>query len=121
MSKDINCTFQMGGTYYLEERSVLAARRKAMTNLPLPEDRDYIDDSLVVDDLDECMVANGWAHEEVDELSQLSADALTHMLDYRTRNGLETVPGESYTTTRLKEFLLDYYDIEYVPTQGIES
>ena len=117
MSKEINCTFQMGGTYHLEERSVLAAQRKAMGNLPLPEDRDYVDDSLMVDELNECMVANGWSYEEVDELSRFSADALTRMITSRISAGLESIPSNSHTTTRLKEFLLDYYDVEYAATQ----
>lgn len=115
--KEINCTFQMGGTYYLKERSVLAARRRAMTDLPLPEDRDYINDSLVVDDLDECMVANGWSDEEVAYLSKLESSTLIKMIGQRIKDGVEVAPNEPFTTARLKMFLLDYYDIEYTPSQ----
>lgn len=118
--KEINCTFMMGGTYYLEERSVCAAREKAMVNLPLPEDRDYIDDSLTVDDLAECMVANGWGEDVVEELSSLTPEALIQMLDERYQQGLEVAPGTPYTTTQLREFLLDYYDIDHPNAKDTE-
>jgi len=117
MSKKINGTFRMSGTYYLNERSVLAARNAAMDTLPLPEDRDYVDDSLILDEMDECMATNGWGYDEIDDLSRLSSESLTTMIDYRIRNGLETIPGTLHTTTRLIEFLLDYYDIEYTSSQ----
>lgn len=119
--KEINCTFMMSGTYYLDENSVHAARLKAMGSLPLPEDRDYISDSLTVDGLDECMIANGWSYEEVEDLSKLSAEILIKTLDTQHNLGLETSPNSPYTSTRLKEFLLDYYGIEYNPAKKDEA
>ena len=113
--KEIGCTFTMGGTYHLDEKSVYAARLKAMGDLPLPEDRDYISDSFTVDDLAECMVANGWDEDEVNALSRFTPETLTAEIGRRCELGIEEDDEGKFTTTRLKEFLLDYYGIEYAP------
>ena len=75
----------MSGIYYLEEKSVCAARLKALKTLPLPENRDYLDDSLVVDDLAECMLMNDWSDAEVDALSKFSPEELIDELDSRRK------------------------------------
>ena len=113
--KEIGCTFTMGGTYHLDEKSVYAARLKAMGDLPLPEDRDYISDSFTVDDLSGCMVANGWDEDEVNALSRFTPETLTAEIGRRCELGIEEDDEREFTTTRLKEFLLDYYGIEYAP------
>ena len=114
--KEIGCTFTMGGTYHLDEKSVYAARLKAMGDLPLPEDRDYISDSFTVDDLSECMVANGWDEDEVNALSRFTPETLTAEIGRRCELGIEEDDEREFTTIRLKEFLLDYYGIEYAPS-----
>ena len=111
--KEIGCIFTMTGTYHLNEKSVYAARLKAMENLPLPENRDYVPDSLIVDDITECMVANGWAEDEVDALSRFTTETLTAEIDRRCKLGIEEDDEGEFTTTRLKEFLLDFYGVEY--------
>lgn len=111
--KEIGCIFTMNGTYHLNEKSVYAARLKAMENLPLPENRDYVPDSLIVDDITECMVANGWAEDEVDALSRFTTETLTAEIDRRCKLGIEEDDEGEFTTTRLKEFLLDFYGVEY--------
>ena len=111
--KEIGCIFTMNGTYHLNEKSVYAARLKAMENLPLPENRDYVPDSLIVDDITECMVANGWDEDEVDALSRFTTETLTAEIDRRCKLGIEEDDEGEFTTTRLKEFLLDFYGVEY--------
>lgn len=112
--KTIRCTFTMSGIYYLEEKSVCAARLKALKTLPLPEDRDYLDDSLVVDDLAECMLTNGWSDAEVDALSKFSSEELIDELDSRRKGRMGTqFLDDEFTSVRLKEFLLDYHGIAY--------
>lgn len=112
--KTIGCTFTMSGIYYLEEKSVCAARLKALKALPLPENRDYLDDSLVVDDLAECMLMNDWSDAEVDALSKFSPEELIDELDSRRKGyvGIKFIDAE-FTPARLKEFLLDYYGVDY--------
>lgn len=111
--KTINCTFTMSGTYILKEKSVYAAWQKARGNLPLPQDREYLSDSLVVDDLAECMLANGWDDDEVNALSRFTPETLTTEIDRRRKAGIEKDDEWEFTTTRLKEFLLDYYGVDY--------
>lgn len=111
--KTINCTFTMSGTYILKEKSVYAAWQKARGNLPLPQDREYLSDSLVVDDLAECMLANGWDDDEVNALSRFTPVTLTTEIDRRRKAGIEKDDEWEFTTTRLKEFLLDYYGVDY--------
>lgn len=115
MKKKINCTFIMSGTYTLESNSVYAAWREAHGNLPLPPQREYVPDSLEVDFLDACMLANGWEEEEVEDLATMTRKELTQEINRRCELGIETVRNEGYTTTRLKEFLLDYYGAPYTP------
>lgn len=112
-TKTINCTFTMSGTYILKEKSVYAAWQKARGNLPLPQDREYLSDSLVVDDLAECMLANGWDDDEVNALSRFTPVTLTTEIDRRRKAGIEKDDEWEFTTTRLKEFLLDYYGVDY--------
>ena len=77
MKKEINCTFAMSGTYSLESASVYDAWLEAQGNLPLPAQREYVSDSLEVESLDQCMVANGWEEDEVERLSCMTEDELT--------------------------------------------
>ena len=93
MKKEINCTFMMSGTYSLESNSVYDAWKEAQGNLPLPNQREYVGDSLEVDSLDQCMIANGW-EEDAD---------------------LGISESRKAETNRMKEFLLDYYGTPYAP------
>ena len=111
--KTIGCTFTMTGAYDLAAKSVYAAWQKARGNLPLPQDREYLSDSLVVDDLAECMLANGWDDDEVNALSRFTPVTLTTEIDRRRKAGIEKDDEWEFTTTRLKEFLLDYYGVDY--------
>ena len=77
MKKEIHCTLMMSGTYYLESNSVYDAWKEAQGNLPLPNQREYVGDSLEVDSLDQCMIANGWEEEDVEKLSCMTDDELT--------------------------------------------
>lgn len=120
MKKEINCTFMMSGTYSLESNSVYDAWLEAQGKLiPLPLQREYVGDSLEVSSLAECMTANGWDEEEVDDLSSMSKEELIQEIDRRCELGI-AFKNEAYSTSRLKEFLLDYYGFPYttpVPSQ----
>ena len=119
--KTIGCTFTMTGAYDLAAKSVYAAWQKAMGGLPLPQDREYLSDSLVVDDLAECMLANGWDDDEVDALSRFTSETLIAEIDRRRKLGIEKDGEWEFTATRLKEFLLDYYGVDYDEIQKADA
>lgn len=116
MKKEINCTFMMSGTYALESDSVFTAWKEAQGNLPLPTQREYVGDSLKVDSLDECMIANGWDEEAVEDLSSMSKENLIQEIARRYTQGVEVSDNEGYSTSLLKDFLLDYHGVTYTPT-----
>ncbi len=115
MKKEINCTFAMSGTYSLESASVYDAWLEAQGNLPLPAQREYVSDSLEVESLDQCMVANGWEEDEVERLSCMTEDELTREIFRREDADLGISESWKAETKRMKEFLLDYYGTPYAP------
>lgn len=115
MKKEINCTFAMSGTYSLESASVYDAWLEAQGNLPLPAQREYVSDSLEVESLDQCMVANGWEEDEVERLSCMTEDELTREIFRREDADLGISESWKAETKRMKEFLLDYYGTPTLP------
>lgn len=118
MVKGLNRVFNIGGCY-VEAKGICDARKKAiMGNFALP---DCFGDSLNVGSLAECMVANGWEENVVTELSLLMPETLIQTLDERYQQGLEVAPNTPFTTTQLRGFLLDYYDIDHPNPTAADS
>lgn len=108
---EVPVTFMMGGSYYFTTNNLQEAIRKAEGNEPLPQERSYIYDSLTVDDIIDCMEANGWETKELDTLGRMSCGQLKDLVR-DVEDGTVVLSGDgdtSITAARVREYIADYY------------
>lgn len=110
----IPCTWSMYGSYYIEAENLREAINKAGQNLPLPADRDYVDNSFVIDGMDAVYEANGLP------VPSLGRRQIWTELDKRTDPQMHILDcfdpeTAAYTVDELIGILRDYYGKTYTP------
>ena len=109
---EVPANWRMFGSYYIEANNLREAINKVGGPLPLPSERDYIDDSLIVDEIDEVYAANDMA------VPELSKEKIIEELDKRTDPRVEITECFDPATARYRiddliGILRDYYDVKY--------
>lgn len=113
MSKfEIPCMWRMYGSYQIEANNIREAINKAGENLPLPSECDYVDDSLVVDEIDVVYEANDIP------IPALGREQIRKELDRRTKLQAKITDcfdpdTVKYNIDELIGFLRDYYNEIY--------
>lgn len=109
---EVPCTWRMYGSYHIEAENLREAINKAEKNLPLPSERDYVDDSLVIDEIDAVYEANNIP------IPTLGRKQIRAELDKRTDPQLHILgcfdpETAAYSTDELIGILRDYYGETY--------